>query len=189
MDMSFIPNTKIALVRGVLSEGDCLTLVSGINSHRSLGMEFHFTEMTEESGRDFWRDKNTFLNDLGGVYQTILDNMEVKKEAAFTQYLLEIGDQEKYAYQKFAAAHSWDVGTSMYEHVDQYSGDSNIRYGFVLYLNSDFEGGEIYYPEYGIDVKPEPGLLVIHSGDIRHGVREITKGIRHNMTSFALALD
>lgn len=31
----------------------------------------------------------------------------------------------------------------------------------ILYLNNDYDGGEIEFPNFGIKIKPEPGMLVL----------------------------
>jgi len=49
-------------------------------------------------------------------------------------------------------------------------GLESIQYGLILYLNNDYEGGYLVYPSLGIAVKPEPGLLVLHRGDLPHFV-------------------
>ncbi len=57
----------------------------------------------------------------------------------------------------------------------------------MLYLNEDFEGGELYFPQHNnFEIKPRPGLLVIFSGNLRHlhGIREITTGMRYVHTTF-----
>jgi hypothetical protein len=63
-----------------------------------------------------------------------------------------------------------------------------VQYGYVMYMN-DFEGGELYYPEVGVEYKPESGDLVIHSASkkYRHGVRTVTKGPRYAYTNFIVA--
>jgi predicted 2-oxoglutarate/Fe(II)-dependent dioxygenase YbiX len=60
-------------------------------------------------------------------------------------------------------------------------------HGLVLYLNDDYEGGEIYYPKLGIAIKPEAGSLVIHPGTVQyaHGVIPVTSGIRYATTAFS----
>jgi hypothetical protein len=63
-------------------------------------------------------------------------------------------------------------------------------YGLVLYLNTcdtDFVGGELYYPNLGIEYKPKAGDLVIHPGseEYSHGVRDVAFGVRYIITSFA----
>ena len=52
-------------------------------------------------------------------------------------------------------------------------------YTFLFYLNDDFEGGEISYPEYNVDYKPSAGDLVIHNTEVIHGVKKIISGMRY----------
>lgn len=57
----------------------------------------------------------------------------------------------------------------------------------MLYLNEDFEGGELYFPQHSnFEIKPKPGLLVIFSGNLRHlhGIKEVTSGMRYVHTTF-----
>jgi hypothetical protein len=64
-------------------------------------------------------------------------------------------------------------------------GHSDLKYGLVLYLNDDYTGGEISYPEYNLDIKPTAGMVVIHSGDVLHGVLPILGGSpRYIITNF-----
>jgi hypothetical protein len=41
----------------------------------------------------------------------------------------------------------------------------------MLYINDDYEGGELFFPDHDISYKPKPGDLVIYSGDFKHGVK------------------
>jgi hypothetical protein len=53
------------------------------------------------------------------------------------------------------------------------------EYASVLYLNDDFEGGEIYIPELNFEKKPQKGQMIcFRGGKFRHGVRKITDGFR-----------
>jgi hypothetical protein len=56
----------------------------------------------------------------------------------------------------------------------------------LFYWNDDFEGGELYYPDHDIIIKPEPGLAVLHPGDIHylHGVKMVTSGERYTTPAF-----
>jgi hypothetical protein len=69
------------------------------------------------------------------------------------------------------------------EHSDD-AGGEEIRYGVVLYLNEDFEGGELIYPDLKIEIKPKKGMLVYHPGDEKHRVSKVTSGERYTLTSF-----
>jgi hypothetical protein len=60
---------------------------------------------------------------------------------------------------------------------------NRVKWGSVIYLNDDFEGGEINYIDFGISFKPKPGALICHKGDdpkYRHSVTNMT-GIRYNL--------
>jgi RimJ/RimL family protein N-acetyltransferase len=58
-------------------------------------------------------------------------------------------------------------------------------YSAILYLNSDYNGGEIEFLDY-IKIKPEAGELVYFIGDkdTQHGVRKVLSGERHALISF-----
>jgi hypothetical protein len=51
-------------------------------------------------------------------------------------------------------------------------------YGLVVYLTDDFEGGELYYPEYDVLYTPIAGDLVIHDAETIHCVRGVKSGRR-----------
>jgi hypothetical protein len=56
----------------------------------------------------------------------------------------------------------------------------------IIYWNGDFEGGQFYYPEHGIELEIQPGMAVAHPGDIHylHGVKPIISGTRWTTPSF-----
>ena len=56
----------------------------------------------------------------------------------------------------------------------------------LFYLNDDYEGGELYFPNQGIQFKPKPGAAYFFPGDMNyvHGVTEITSGIRYVIPFF-----
>lgn len=60
---------------------------------------------------------------------------------------------------------------------------NRVKWGSVIYLNDDFEGGEINYIDLGIKFRPQTGSLICHQGDdpkYRHSVTDIY-GLRYNM--------
>ncbi len=60
------------------------------------------------------------------------------------------------------------------------------KYAALIYLNGDFEGGNLYFPNKKIRVKPLPKSLVIFPGTMEymHEVEEITSGTRYTLASF-----
>ena len=77
------------------------------------------------------------------------------------------------------------VGTSTPIHRDN-DPEGALIYATILYINDDFEGGDIFFPECGVSLQPEKGSLCIFSGITKmpHGVREVTQGTRYSIPIF-----
>jgi hypothetical protein len=78
---------------------------------------------------------------------------------------------------------SWPPNLEMVPHVDQDDGFEQRLFAVVGYLNDDYEGGEIYFPEIDESIKPKAGMLVAFSCGPRHrhGVKA-TRGNRLRYT-------
>lgn len=89
-------------------------------------------------------------------------------------------------------AQKWDVGGFAAPHSDNsdFDGKPNSfqinKYVGILYLNGDYEGGELYFPEHDISIRPSAYSFISFPGGVEniHGVSEITKGTRYTMVSF-----
>ena len=46
-------------------------------------------------------------------------------------------------------------------HYDGQDGDTKLRYSIITYLKDDYEGGELYFKDQDIKIKPKAGSLVI----------------------------
>ena len=79
-----------------------------------------------------------------------------------------------------------DEGPSQEEQLktwpNMWSGDLAI----LAYINDDFEGGELYFPDFDYHFKPERGSIVMFPGSLYyvHGVTPITKGIRYTLSNW-----
>jgi len=106
---------------------------------------------------------------------------------------INLQDNSRYLYSEYPQIVRWREGDEMSPHADNIEQD-NITpnaspwrsFGGVIYLNSDFDGGEIYYPNLGITVHPKPGMVILHPADIKytHGVSKVTKGMRYTISTF-----
>lgn len=86
----------------------------------------------------------------------------------------------------------WRPGMEQQPHADKQLPDGSPNpfptydINSLFYYNDDFEGGELYYPNFNFEIKPKPGLAVAHPGDIYylHGVKKIISGERFTTPSF-----
>mgnify|MGYP003328423588 FL=1 len=86
----------------------------------------------------------------------------------------------------------WDKGSYAHYHSDNSDNDGNLgafersRYAAFLYLNDDFEGGELEFKDKDLVVRPKAGLLMVFHGGHKniHKVHTITKGHRYTIGSF-----
>lgn len=71
---------------------------------------------------------------------------------------------------------------------DHYEGkpEVELHYSCILMLNSDYEGGELYFQHHNLEVKLEEGDLIMFRGNAEnlHGVRPVEEGRRFNIIFF-----
>ena len=100
--------------------------------------------------------------------------------------IIEQAAGEEYVYDGLDLLRRVPPGHSIAEHWDAQNW-VQVAAGVIIYLNDDFEGGEIYYPNKGLSYKPCRNSLVLHPATepYKHGVNEVTSGMRYYITMFA----
>jgi hypothetical protein len=95
----------------------------------------------------------------------------------------------------------WPVGSVQQPHADKelHTGpDAGKPNAFphydiasLFYLNDDYEGGTLYFPVQGVEIRPKVGAAYFFPGDRNyiHGVREVTAGTRYTSPFFWNILD
>ena len=88
----------------------------------------------------------------------------------------------------------WAIGDSQPVHADKQEQDGRPNcqqdqdIASVMYINdgSEFEGGELYFPNQSLQIKPKAGMAVFFPGDINysHGVKTVTSGARYTIPFF-----
>jgi hypothetical protein len=86
----------------------------------------------------------------------------------------------------------WEPGAYARMHSDNTDAEGNSgaftrsRYAGFLYLNDDFEGGLLKFPDQNIEIKPQVGMLAVFDGGFNnmHEVSLIESGIRYTIGSF-----
>lgn len=87
-------------------------------------------------------------------------------------------NKNDYQFGNPGSIHRMLPGQEMFIHAD-FPEIDNVQEDYILcnaaIYHNDFDGGELFYPEIGIEYKPKPGDLVMHPGTTkyRHGVKEV----------------
>lgn len=118
-----------------------------------------------------------------------LRSMQTKfiSDIAFKNYILETKYPELQLPDYFNIR-KYDVGANMGQHVD--SSDETDLYhpvvSGVLYINDDYEGGELVFLKQEITVKPSAGSLVIFpsSEPYLHRPMPVTSGVKYMVPFF-----
>lgn len=127
------------------------------------------------SGRVIYEPAKTNFNYLKGLENKIKSDFELTDKI----------------YADYLGLVKWEVGDIQHPHADGENKNEKHpffwrNFGCVYYLNDDYEGGEIYFPNQNIKLKPKPNTLVFFPGTLEylHGVTPITNGVRYTLTSF-----
>jgi hypothetical protein len=86
----------------------------------------------------------------------------------------------------------WEPGAYARKHSDNTDAEGNSgaftrsRYAGFLYLNDDFEGGLLKFPDQDLEIQPKVGMLAVFDGGFNnmHEVSMITSGVRYTIGSF-----
>jgi predicted 2-oxoglutarate/Fe(II)-dependent dioxygenase YbiX len=170
------PKKNVVIIENFISSEECKVVIDSIDDKIS------------------WQS-----NTMQGIPDKVSNNLHEKPEAfkilknAMDRLQNEIemhfGRQLE---EGFPGIRMWSTGEYQPLHADGEDPEGNpneayiVDYGSVLYLNDDYEGGEIYFPDQGIDFKPNAGTVVFFPSNNMyiHGVREITNGIRYTTPYF-----
>lgn len=170
-------------------------------------LERQFSEMTEED----WRTQYTeslyaFIKKQYGVdtieeaqalgHNIKIDEEWVDKNATIKEYAVMEGINSRLnkVFERFPELDLHGVGSiqRQYEgvrlayHIDSLS-NPLVVFANVLYLNDDFTGGELHFPNIDVTYKPEKGSLIVFpsADEYLHGVLPVGPGpVRYALPAF-----
>lgn len=74
----------------------------------------------------------------------------------------------------------WSKGSNMKPHIDT----DALKHQHIVcmyYVNDNYEGGELFFPDYDLKIKPKSNSLIMFPGNENyvHGVHEVSEGFRY----------
>ena len=125
-----------------------------------------------------WSGRSVLIESFGNLtIKNVALDVEQRLSSLFTNYTF---IHQLNHFLRASEGQGMDVHTDNVEPPDKVN-----MFGIVIYLNDDYEGGEIYYPEIGLSHKPLARSMVVHRASRAHGVHPVTgNNVRYVMTSF-----
>jgi hypothetical protein len=111
-------------------------------------------------------------NSIKMAFEMCLNTYLTSKKIEPENYILPMGE---------IPLREWAAGSGMGPHCDNYDGHTTLAFSMIVYLNDEYEGGEIEFPNQGISLKPEEGSLIIFPSNepYLHKVNEVLSGKRY----------
>lgn len=180
-DREQLGDSPIYIYRNFLTPERCIEYIDFFESNSQFWSE---TPSEGVFGMGFalplqFKDNSTVLrNDLDFIVDTFT---EITTEAHNTAVQLN----------ELHAA-KWSAGSYGDYHADDSDLDGNDNGGThnifstILYLNNDYQGGEVYFKNQDVALKLYPGTILTFKGDLNnvHRINEVLSGTRYNVISF-----
>ena len=144
----------------------------------------------------FWRNRSLAIMDIEdpSPKDKLVLELLINTRNRVKQHITEIFGLTVPIYGDSVQLIRWPEGYEQGPHADaEYNTPEEGEYTFphrycgsLIYLNDDFDGGEIYFPQHDLELKPVPGMMVTFPGtrEYLHGVRPVNNGIRYVISSF-----
>lgn len=128
--------------------------------------------------RQPWDSESVFHDDLPEEVIEILNKVfTLAYERSKNLYGVEIDPVDKHRFNLL----KFGQGMFLNPHIDTQSSEEN-HIAVIYYINNDYIGGEICFPEFNLNIKPEPNSLIFFPGNESyvHQVITIFKGERYS---------
>jgi hypothetical protein len=159
-------NNKIFVIDNYISEEDTKTFVNFFDNNNS------YSEYSTNYGaQDFINDKKLFL---------LLK--QYANKISFSHKSLNDIDKNLYIYA--ALGFKWKDGWSQHPHIDAIGPGESIEYSAVIYLNDEYDGGEIEFPNKNFIYKPKKYSAILFPGkgdEYTHQVNKIIGSDRYTL--------
>lgn len=152
--------------------------VHGLVKHRRIGI-------------DFWEGRIVYMGDVAAHDASAAEIMGGFQKRA-TAMLGEFYALTRPLWTDTVQLNIWEQGSCLPPHTDNSNPDGTAHstpwrdFSSIVYLNDDYEGGELYFTAKDRVLKPQRGMLVAFSAGYHHehGVLKVTQGRRITMPAF-----
>jgi predicted 2-oxoglutarate/Fe(II)-dependent dioxygenase YbiX len=171
------PDETIAFV-----ERECASIDSGI----------HWNRATTVGQGPFQNARTNFDLPVSWMAQTI--GNKLMKDIHNQYYFLLLAALGPYSQKYTIDEGLWHEPYNMLKYKDgqeykaHYDGGTNMgrAVSAICYLNGDYEGGHIEFPNFKVKIKPEPGMLILFPSNYayKHVAHPVTAGTKYALVTW-----
>lgn len=167
---------NVVVIENFISSEECKIVIDSIDDE-IVWQSNTMQGIPDKVSKNLYKKPESFQ-----ILKTAIDKLQNEIEMHFGRPLEE----------GFPGIRMWSPGEYQPLHADGEDPEGHpneayvVDYGSVIYLNDDYDGGEIYFPDQDIDFKPKAGTVVFFPSNnmFIHGVREILSGYRYTCPQF-----
>ncbi len=117
--------------------------------------------------------------------QNVHNQFNLMLLAASIPYSIKYGMTEGALWHEDYSMLKYSEGEEYKQHFDGLT-QSGRSISAIVYLNNDYEGGEIEFPHFGVKIKPQPGMLILFPSNFAysHIAHPITKGTKYALVTW-----
>ena len=159
-----------------------IKIYKDILTQEDLRNALNFIKEYEEDNRLIPFDDNNFVKSV--PYPSEHNEFMSKYSEISIQKHKEINNLDHDIYTCKMVFCLWNPGSHAGPHIDNHYGYEFLKYSTVIYLNNDFEGGEIYFPNLGFIHSPKENEMITFpsvGNEYIHGVQPILSGKRYSI--------
>ena len=118
------------------------------------------------------------------LLQNVHNQMNLLLLAATNSYSQRYGINEGFWHEGYNLL-KYSQGQQYQAHYDGGTGVGRVV-SAIIYLNSDYEGGHLEFPNFKIKIKPEPGMLILFPSNYayKHVAHPVTNGTKYALVTW-----
>jgi predicted 2-oxoglutarate/Fe(II)-dependent dioxygenase YbiX len=118
------------------------------------------------------------------LLQNVHNQMNLLLLAANNSYSQRYGINEGFWHEGYNLL-KYSQGQQYQAHYDGGTGVGRVV-SAIIYLNSDYEGGHLEFPNFKIKIKPEPGMLILFPSNYayKHVAHPVTNGTKYALVTW-----
>lgn len=164
------------------NSADSIVIIPNFLSEQEI--DYLMASLSDENMRTFvsQKDENDNPTNWMNIYRLIVDKFKlierIKTEVVKSYEFDRIESRDQWL-----SVVRWDKGTKLQLHVDDLGYETDNHIATLVYLNDDYDGGEVAFATHDVTVKPKTGDLLIFPGNMHyaHEVKEILSGTRYTV--------